>query len=153
MPQLVKGGKYIFGWSKVRRDGRINIPPEAFDEYAFHEGENVVVIPGSRKSGGFGLAHIEEVEKSPIGSFLEKCPELLRFELPEGETVEVGGRLYCWVKVSDKSIRLSLGTLSKYGIGKDKLLLVGRGSSMAIGFIAKGLIFEEGKKHPELEVF
>jgi hypothetical protein len=153
MPQLVKGGKYIFGWSKVRRDGRINIPPEAFHEYAFYDGENVIVIPGSLKSGGFGLAHIEEMAQSPIGSFLEKCPQLLRCELPEGETVGIGGRLYCWVKVHDKSIRLPLGTLSKYGVSNDNLLLVGRGSSMALGFIAKGLIFEEGKKHLELKVF
>ena len=33
MPQLVKGGKYIFGWSKVGKEGKIKIPPEAYEEY------------------------------------------------------------------------------------------------------------------------
>ena len=28
MPQLVKGGKHVFGWSKVGNNGVIKIPPE-----------------------------------------------------------------------------------------------------------------------------
>ena len=32
MPQLVKGGKYVFGWSPVTEDGRINLrDPELLD--------------------------------------------------------------------------------------------------------------------------
>ncbi|MBN1316633.1 MAG: hypothetical protein JXA42_14240, partial [Anaerolineales bacterium] len=56
MPQLVPRGKYIFGWSLVGDDGRVIIPPEAFTEYGFTDGENILVIPGSKRSGGFGLA-------------------------------------------------------------------------------------------------
>lgn len=33
MPQLVKGGKHVFGWSRVGDTGRIIIPPEAMEEY------------------------------------------------------------------------------------------------------------------------
>jgi hypothetical protein len=33
MPQLVKGGKHTFGWSRVGKTGRIIIPPEALTEY------------------------------------------------------------------------------------------------------------------------
>lgn len=41
MPQLVKGGKYIFGWAVVQNDGRIKIPDEAFTEYDFHSKTDV----------------------------------------------------------------------------------------------------------------
>ncbi len=33
MPQLVKGGKYIFGWTSINKDLRIRIPNEIYDEY------------------------------------------------------------------------------------------------------------------------
>ena len=33
MPQVTKGGKYIFGWSKIRNDLSIQLPQMAIDEY------------------------------------------------------------------------------------------------------------------------
>jgi len=33
MPQLVKGGKYVFGWSIISEYGGILIPEEALHEY------------------------------------------------------------------------------------------------------------------------
>jgi len=44
MPQLVKGGKYIFGWSCVHPDGRIMSPPEAREEYCFEPGGKLIVM-------------------------------------------------------------------------------------------------------------
>jgi hypothetical protein len=35
MPQLVKGGKYVYGWTTINTDGRIRMPDEAFDEKSF----------------------------------------------------------------------------------------------------------------------
>ena len=35
MPQLVKGGKWVFGWIVVGRLKKIRIPPEAYNEYGF----------------------------------------------------------------------------------------------------------------------
>jgi hypothetical protein len=35
MPQLVKGGKYVFGWSIVRENNMVKIPAEAFREYGY----------------------------------------------------------------------------------------------------------------------
>lgn len=55
MPQLVKGGKYVFGWSKVNDEGKIVIPSKAFIEYHFKAGEKIILLSGSRTSGGFGL--------------------------------------------------------------------------------------------------
>ena len=153
MPRLVKGGKYVYGWSRIGDDGSITIPPEALAEYGLLEGESLIVMPGSRTSGGFGLARAENLEQSPVGAFLKKCPELARFDLAEGEVREVDGRQYCWVRVRNGSVRLPPAMLSAYGMDPGGRLLVGRGSHMAIGFIARGIIVEEGKRHPELEMF
>ena len=33
MPQMNKGGKFVFGESEVHSDGRVQLPPQAVDEY------------------------------------------------------------------------------------------------------------------------
>ena len=33
MPQMDKGGKFIFGQSIIRPDGRVHIPTQAAEEY------------------------------------------------------------------------------------------------------------------------
>ena len=55
MPQLVKGGKYVFGWSKVSDEGKIVTPSKAFIEYHFKAGEKIILLSGSKTSGGFRL--------------------------------------------------------------------------------------------------
>ncbi len=153
MPQLVKGGKYIFGWSMVRDDGRIRIPPEAVREYGLEQGERVILVPGSRASGGFSLARAEKLARSPIGGFLVDNPQLARFEYPKGKGLEIDGKQFCWVDVRDGQITVPAETLARYRVAIGNRLLVGRGSHLGIGFIAKGVIFREGMQHPELEVF
>jgi hypothetical protein len=51
MPQLVKGGKWVFGWVAVGLKGELMIPPEAWREYGFRIGDEVTFLPGSRSSG------------------------------------------------------------------------------------------------------
>lgn len=55
MPQMSKGGKWVFGWCVVSAEGQIQIPEDAFLEYGFQAGEDVVYLRGSRRSGGFSL--------------------------------------------------------------------------------------------------
>jgi len=55
MPQLTKGGKWVFGWGIVGQEGEIRIPPEAYSECGFQPGEPVIFILGSQRSGGFGV--------------------------------------------------------------------------------------------------
>jgi len=53
MPQLVKGGKWVFGWTVVSSAGEVRIPPEAYAEYGFpsatgfQNGERLLVVRGS----------------------------------------------------------------------------------------------------------
>ncbi len=153
MPQLVKGGKHTFGWSRVGDSGGIIIPPEALGEYGLKESEKLILVPGSRTSGGFGLGSVESVKRTPMGVALEVHPGLGEFRMPEGEVIEHKGKPYCWVELRSGGITVPLKTLEKYGIGPGDRLLVIRGSGLAIGFTVRGPIVEEAEKHQELEVF
>jgi bifunctional DNA-binding transcriptional regulator/antitoxin component of YhaV-PrlF toxin-antitoxin module len=154
MPQIVKGGKYIFGWSKVGKNGRIVIPPEAVEEYGMTQYEKVILIPGSKRSGGFGLTSIELLKDSPIASLVQKDLRLAKFQSPEGNPIDINKKNYSWVKMEDNGIiTVPLGTLKKFGIQPGDSLLVVRGSGLAIGFIVKGPIVEEARNHREIQLF
>jgi hypothetical protein len=61
MPQLAKGGKWVFGWVVVGKRWRITIPPEAYREYGFQPGDEVVFLRGSKHSGGFSIGRVEKI--------------------------------------------------------------------------------------------
>jgi len=153
VPQLVKGGKHVFGWSRVGNTGRIFIPPAALAEYRLKESEKLVLIPGSRTSGGFGLGAHDSVRNSPLGRAVSLHPDLKEFLAPEGAAVEYKGKTYCWAELRNGRISIPVRTLAKYGIGVGDRLLVIRGSGLALGFVVRGPIVEEAGKHPDLEVF
>ena len=154
MPQLVKGGKYIFGWSKVGENGHIIIPEEAYLEYKFNEDEKGILMSGSKQSGGFGLSSNHLLRNSPIGKILEGFPEIIDHRLEEGKIIKIRERCYCWIKIYKRGIiKLSQKTLIALKVKINDILLVGRGSGLALGFIAKGPIYEEAKNHPEIPHF
>jgi hypothetical protein len=153
MPQLVKGGKNTFGWSIVSEQGDIAIPPDAYAEYGFVEGETALVMSGSRKSGGLVLSRLETFMQSSIAGVLAEHGDLADHRIPEGETVKIGPRFYCRVQIKDMRFSVPLNTLEKYGIAKGSALLTVRGSNVGLTFIVKGPIIEEARKHPELETF
>jgi hypothetical protein len=131
MPRLVKGAKWTFGWVVVGPDRRIAIPPEAWDEYGFQAGGKAVFTPGSRKSGGFGISR-----SALMAGASEKMGRAGLREL---------GRSW----FDDGIVALPPEMDVKAG---DRLLAV-RGSCYGLGFVARGPIYEEALKHPELEVF
>jgi hypothetical protein len=61
MPQLEKGGKWIFGWVVVRAGKGIVVPPEAYREYSFQAGDKVAFTRGSRSSCGFGIGRADKM--------------------------------------------------------------------------------------------
>jgi hypothetical protein len=127
MPQLVKGGKWVFGWVIVGPRGELAIPPEAWDEYGFQLGDEVTFIAGSRRSGGFGLSHPRLLDAVAIP---------LR-ALAQGRVDELG------LVTAPAAVGVQPG---------DRLLAV-RGSGRALGFVARGPIYEEALRHPELACF
>ena len=154
MPRLVKGGKYVYGWTKVGTDGKIVVPDEAQADYKFETPNKAILVPGSKRSGGFGLTTQSKLQNSQLSVILEKEPRLAGFQLREGETVTVGTRIYCWVKLNGNGeFFVPAETLNRYGVKLGDSLLVVRGSGLALGFIVKGPIVDEAKKHVNLQVF
>ena len=154
MPQLVKGGKYVFGWSFVSKDGRIIIPEEARQEYGIEPGERVILISGSKTSGGFSIARKSVIEQSRLSDILIRNPELAEFRTKEGDILKVNDRNICWITVRENGLfQLSHLTLKAYGIKPGDYLLVIRGSYIGTGMAAKGPLVEEAKKHHEIAVF
>jgi hypothetical protein len=128
MPQLVKGGKWVFGWVIVGLQGELAIPPEAWDEYGFQAGDEVTFLAGSRRSGGFGLSH---------SRLLAEVPTPLPVRALARCRIDEDGHL-----VVPPAVGVKPG---------DRLLAV-RGSGRALGFVAQGPIYDEALQHPELEI-
>lgn len=48
MPQMTKGGKYIFGWSKIGQNGELTFPTMAVKEYNLQEETYIYIVSGSK---------------------------------------------------------------------------------------------------------
>lgn len=127
MPQLAKGGKWVFGWAIVNDEKTILIPPTAYAEYQFEANEPVVFLRGSRRSGGFGLGKKNKIAGSILHSRIAEegsIQEARQFTLPYFIAAAAG----------------------------EKFLVV-RGSNYALGFLQKGPIVEEALRHSDVEEF
>jgi len=126
MPQLVKGGKWVFAWTVVGGDLDLLIPPEAFQEYGFQTKDPVVFLRGSRSSGGVIIGRRAKVLDSVVKGRV----------VAEGEIGERG------------LVRLP----ALLGVQAGEKLLAVRGSGLALSFLRFGRIYAEALRHPELEV-
>jgi bifunctional DNA-binding transcriptional regulator/antitoxin component of YhaV-PrlF toxin-antitoxin module len=154
MPQLVKGGKYVFGWSRIMSNGLVIIPPEAIVEYKLKTGKEVILISGSKTSGGFVITAKSLLKRSAIGDMVLKNPELKNSYNKDGKITEYKNRKYGWTEIRIlNSIKLSKQMLEAFGIRPGDELLSVRGSHVGIGMIVKGPLIEHAKKHPEVNHF
>ncbi|MBN1568613.1 MAG: hypothetical protein JXA73_12265 [Acidobacteria bacterium] len=126
MPQLEKGGKWVYGWVVVRRERSIILPPDACVEYGFRSGDEIAFTRSSRSSGGFGIGRAD------------RLPLLLM------ERVLAQGRI-------DKRSRVFLPPEVEAQTGSR--LLVARGSRHALGFLSCGRIFEAAIRYRNLEIY
>ncbi len=128
MPQLGKGGKWVFGWVVVNQYLKFQVPPEAYDEYGFMSDQELVFIMGSRRSGGFGVGRIDTIYSN------EYMVKRIISETSMGQ---------------NKQIALPV----EMGIKPGTRLLAVRGSNLALSFLLQGPIVELALIHPEIEVF
>ena len=158
MPQLVKGGKYIFGWSLINVDGRIRIPDEAFNEYNFKMIEKIILMSGSKTSGGFSISKPEAMGASKMGQQIINSVGYLKescsFTTQRLKILRSGGRLICWtIWDKEKNFYLPDELMDLLDLQTGSKLLVGRGSGLGPAFIAKGRIYDEAMKHENLSLF
>jgi hypothetical protein len=154
MPHLRKGGKYVFGWSRVGEDGSVTLPDEAYQEYHLDRFERVFLTSGSKTSGGFGITTKSFLEQSPLYGVLQANTDLANFKTLEGKAVPFKNRSICWVKISASGrIFLPSDTMPVFWIKPGDLLLSIRSSNIAIGLVVRGPLVEVAKNHPELKVF
>jgi len=154
LPRLVKGGKYVYGWSEVGTTGRIAVPDEALVEYKLMAPCKVILLSGSKRSGGFALTTAALLKNSVLSRLLYENPKLASFQLPEGETITVAGKPCCWVTLNTNGcITVPLKALKQYGINPGDRLLSVRGSRFALAFCVKGPVIDEANKHSSLTLF
>ena len=154
MPQLEKGGKFVFGISVIGHGGKVKIPPAAFNEYGLSDAESAILMNGSRTSGGFVLTTKRLIGSSLLADIIYRAPGLVDYSLPEGETISYKNRQFGRTSISDAGfIVLSPKALSAYHLNIGDLLVAVRGSNTGITFIVKGPIWELAMHHPEVERF
>ncbi len=120
MPQLEKGGKWVFGWVIVDKDFRICIPREAWTEYGFSPDVCALFLKGSSTSGGFAITTKDRLPKS-----VERR-ELARGQLERGRLAVIP---------------------SAVAVEPWQRLLAVRGSGHALGFVARGPIYEAALRY------
>lgn len=155
MPQMNKGGKYIFGESLINADLSIHFPPQAIDEYAITSEGKVYLISGSKKTGGFIVTRKGLLYGSKIGHILKDTPMLCNYELPQGQFVKYKGRIYCWIPIfEDGIIRFTDDMLKILHIPVGTKLLSIRSSNIAFTMGAKGPLLKKAEMyHGTIEVY
>ena len=126
MPRLAKGGKWIYGWIVAGPQREITIPPEAHREYGFQAGDQVIFLQGSRRSGGFSIG------------------------IPTQMIISLGKRVLGRSQIGEDG---QVVVPTETDVWPGERLVAVRGSRYALGFVARGPIYEAAAEHPELEVF
>ena len=152
MPQMNKGGKFIFGKSLIREDGVLQFPEQAIQEYDITAEGRIYLITGSKKTGGFCVTRKGLLALSKLGHILS---ELNDYSVKQGEFIKYKGRSYSWVEISDDGkIVLTDEMLSFLKIKSGMKLLSVRSSDIAFTMGAYGTLIEESMKHEdEISVF
>lgn len=148
MPQMNKGGKFIFGKSLIREDLTIHLPPQALSEYnATMEGK-VYLFTGSKITGGFCVTRRGLLEPSKLGHILTDNLSLQNYQIAEGEFIKYKGRSYCWVNISENGvIQLNQQILDFLNLKIGMELLSIRSSDIAFTMGATGPLLERAEKY------
>lgn len=148
MPQMNKGGKFIFGKSLIREDAAIHLPPQAVSEYHLESEENVYLFTGSKVTGGFCVTRRGLLEPSKLGHILTDNPSLLDYQTGEGEFITYKGRSYCWVCLLPDGILQLNGEMLKFlDLQTGMELLSIRSSDIAFTMGARGPLLEKAKNY------
>ena len=148
MPQMNKGGKFIFGKSVLQETGRIQIPTQAIEEYHITVDKKVYLFTGSKSTGGFCVTRKGLLKPSKLGHILVDNPDLQSYASGSGEFIQYKGRSYCWVDISETGqIMLTEEMMSFLDIRHNMQLLSIRSSDIAFTMGAKGPLLEKSESY------
>lgn len=148
MPQMNKGGKFIFGKSVIYKDGSIQLPDQAIQEYQITADGKVYLFTGSKITGGFCVTRKGLLEPSKLGHILTETPDLLHYTAKQGEFIRYKGRSYCWTDISPEGkIVLSKDMMDFLGVVPGNELLSIRSSDIAFTMGAKGPLLEKAQNY------
>ena len=155
MPQMNKGGKFIFGKSLIREEGVLQFPEQSIREYDITGEGRVYLFTGSKSTGGFCVTRKGLLETSKLGHILAETPSLKDYTAKQGKFIKYKGRSYAWVDITDEGkIVLTNEMMSFLRIESGMKLLSIRSSDIAFTMGAYGRLVEESKKHEdEIPVF
>ncbi len=148
MPQMNKGGKFIFGKSLIRDELTIHLPTQALTEYNATSEKKVYLFTGSKITGGFCVTRKGLLEPSKLGHILTDNPALLNYQTAEGEFIPYKGRSYCWVNISENGvIQLSQQIMDFLNLKVGMELLSIRSSDIAFTMGAAGPLLERAENY------
>ena len=154
MPQMSKGGKYIFGWSEIREDGALIFPLPAVEEYKLHQEQYIFIVSGSKQTGGFCVMSEPLLSRSILNHILKENPRLADRTLKESELISYKGRKYGWLTLKDNGVHISPSLMQTLDIKTGDKLLAIRSSDIAFTMGAKGSLIQKANEYTgEIEVF
>ena len=155
MPQMNKGGKFIFRKSLIRDDLTIHLPTQALTEYNATAEGKVYLFTGSKVTGGFCVTRKGLLEPSKLGHILTDNPALQNYQTAEGEFVKYKGRSYCWINISENGvIQLDQQILDFLNLNTGIELLSIRSSDIAFTMGATGPLLERADNYEgEIKIY
>ena len=155
MPQMNKGGKFIFGIALMREDRTIRFPDQAVREYGAASEGQVYLFTGSKSTGGFCVTRRGLLEPSRLGHLLSRQPALRDYQTEPGAFIPYKGRAYCWLPVSGEGvIALPEAALAFLKLRRGMELLSIRSSDIAFTLGARGPLLERAAAYSgEIRVY
>ncbi|ORX82582.1 hypothetical protein BCR32DRAFT_244015 [Anaeromyces robustus] len=148
MPQMNKGGKFIFGKSLIRDNGILQFPTQAIKEYNIIDEGKIYLFTGSKSTGGFCVTRKGLLEPSKLSHILTDTPRLKDYTSKPGEFIKYKGRSYAWVNITKNGeIELTDEMMSFLKLKPGMKLLSIRSSNIAFTMGAKGPLIKESFKH------
>nr|WP_322171203.1 hypothetical protein [Acutalibacter sp. M00118] len=148
MPQLNKGGKFVFGKSLIRQDGKIFLPPQAVEEYDICIEGKVYIFTGAKATGGFCITRKGLLGPSQLGNILGDNPFLETYALPEGKLIPYKGRRYGWLTATPGGeVQLTAPLLKALDLTIGMELLCIRSSNIAFTLGARGPLLERARNY------
>ena len=148
MPQLNKGGKFVFRFSLIHGDLTVQVPTQTLEEYRVLNDDKVIIFTGSKITGGFCVTTYPLLSASKLSHILHECPQLEKRTVPQGTLIQYKGRKYAWLSLKENgSIQLTPQLLKQLNLDVGNELLCIRSSNIAVTMGAKGPLLDKAQNY------